>query len=485
MVAALDWGLDFAAACFRRPDGTTRLLALLDQRDRRAGAGGSPSPYGYGTVFSAGDIDAALQTDHPYRALGYHPADADPGTGAHGSHVLDIAAGNGRSGGPVGVACDAALVFVHLADRDTGGLANLGDSLRLLEGLDFVRRTAQGRPWVANVSVGRHAGPHDGLTLAEMAIDELLQGAPGCFVVQSAGNYFRSGTHSTGRVPPGGRRTMRLRTHPDDTTPNELEIWYPGVDELVVELAPPGSARPVRVALGQVADVVVDGDVVGRVYHRQDDPNNHDNMVDAFFYVGAPPGEWTVTLLGRHVVDGTFHAWIERDQACPHCQSRFRPSDVSRTTTTGTLANGRMPLVVGAYDAHRASHPLARFSSSGWTRDLVVKPDLCAGGVDELALRSAPADCVTSPDLLVRKSGTSMATPHVTGAVALCLEAGGRRLTARRIRSLVLGTTAAPLPSHDPRRVGFGLLDLQALAARLRVDYPRTVTLQRRRRRRR
>ncbi len=476
VVAALDWGLDFAAACFRRADGSTRLLALLDQRDRQAGARGSPSPYGYGTVFSSADIDAALRTDQPYLALGYHPADADAGTGAHGSHVLDIAAGNGRSGGPAGVACDADLAFVHLADRDTGGLANLGDSLRLLEGLDFVRRTAAGRPWVVNDSVGRHAGPHDGCTPAEMAVDQLLLGTPGCFVVQSAGNYYRSGTHSTGHVPPGGRRTMRFSTHPDDSTPNEVEVWYPGVDELVVELTPPGSDRPVRAALGEVADVVVAGEVVGRVYHREDDPNNHDNMVDAFLYVTAPPGEWTLTLLGRSVVDGTFHAWIERDQACPHCQSRFRASDASPTTTTGTLANGRLPLVVGAYDAHQAGHPLAPFSSSGWTRDDRVKPDLVARGVDELALRSAPAECAGSPDLLVRKSGTSMATPHVTGAVALCLEAGGRRLPARRIRSLVLGTASPSPPAHDPRRAGRGLLDLRALTDRLRADFPHATT---------
>ena len=77
----------------------------------------------------------------------------------HGTHVMDIAAGNGRAGGPAGVAPEADLVFVHLADSGTGGLANLGDSVRLLEAVDFVRRTAAERPWVVNVSVGRHGRP--------------------------------------------------------------------------------------------------------------------------------------------------------------------------------------------------------------------------------------------------------------------------------------------------------------------------------------
>src|SRR5207249_600003 len=166
VVGIVDWGLDFDHPTFKTAGGSTRLLALWDQR---ATGGEGPEPYGYGTVHRRQDIDEALGTDRPYDQLGYYPADADRGGGAHGTHTTDIAAGNGRAGGPTGVAPEAHLVFVHLADRDTGGLANLGDSVRLLEAVDFVARAAGDLPWVINLSIGRHGGPHDGRTLAELA----------------------------------------------------------------------------------------------------------------------------------------------------------------------------------------------------------------------------------------------------------------------------------------------------------------------------
>ena len=118
----------------RRPGGT-RFFSFWDQRDQAIGP--RPDPYGYGTVHDRDGIDRALQGPRPYERLGYHPAIADPGgLGTHGTHVLDIADGNGRADGPAGIAPDADLIFVHLADRNTGGLANFGDSVRLLEAID-------------------------------------------------------------------------------------------------------------------------------------------------------------------------------------------------------------------------------------------------------------------------------------------------------------------------------------------------------------
>ena len=61
-----------------------------------------------------------------------------------------------------------------------------------------------------------------------------------------------------------------------------------------------------------------------------------------------------------------------------------------------------------------------------------------------------------------------MATPHVTGAVALCLEAAGSRLSARQIRTLVLNS-CDPGPDPDARyRLGRGYLDIPRLVDGLR-----------------
>jgi subtilisin family serine protease len=464
VVGIVDWGLDIDHPSFRHADGTTRVLALWDQR---GAVGDSPRPYGYGQIHDRRKIDAALRSPHPYETLGYHPGDADRGTGSHGTHVADIAAGNGRAGGPSGIAPEAWLVFVHLADRGTGGLATLGDSVRLLEAVDYIRRVAGELelPWVINLSVGRHGGPHDGRTLVELAFDELLTAAPGRFIVQSAGNYRRARTHATGVVTAGEIRTLIFRTHVDDTTPNELEIWYSGEDELAVRLAPPDAPAGRWVRLGTHSPVTVNGATVGWLYHRASDPNNHDHHIDAFLSPSAPAGTWRVSLRAEHVANGRFHAWLERDDRCARCQTRFAPNSSDTTTTIGTIANGRIPLVVGAYNAHDAAAPVAPFSSSGPTRDRRLKPDCLAPGVDVLAARSARPGSASSSGLLVRKSGTSMAAPHVTGAVALCLQATAGRLTARDIRQLVLRTTRPTTSTSQEARTVAGYLDIPRLLA--------------------
>ena len=139
VVAALDFGLDFAHPNFRNADGSTRVLAFWNQ-----GAAydiSHPNSYGYGRVFSREEINKALEAEDPYGALGYHPSISDMGHGSHGTHTLDIAAGNGRVGA-ASAAAEADILFVHLSTPRLDAAGNLGDSVRLLEGLDFVSRTA-------------------------------------------------------------------------------------------------------------------------------------------------------------------------------------------------------------------------------------------------------------------------------------------------------------------------------------------------------
>jgi hypothetical protein len=462
ILGVVDWGLDVDHPNFLNADGTTRLLALWDQR--AAPGPDSPQPYGYGVLHDRVQIDAALAGDDPYHNLGYFPWDADRGSGTHATHVVDIAAGNGRAGGPVGVAPQADLVFVHLADRGTRGLATLGDSVRLLEAVDFIAKTANRQPWVVNLSVGQTGGPHDGTLLVERAFDELLASTPGGFVVQSGGNYGRARTHASGVLRAGETRTLRFVTQPEDLTPDEVELWYDGRDEYIVTLTPPGEASGTVVGLGQDAAVVAEGRPVGWIYHRARDPNNGDHHVDAFISAYAPSGKWQVTVQAKRSSGQPFHAWIERDDSCTGCQARFLPRDSDPLCTLGTIATSHLPLIVGAYDGHQADRPPAPFGSLGPTRDGRPGPNLSAEGVLVCAARSAPRDSPRSPGLLTVKSGTSMAAPKVAGAVARCLQVGGIRMSARQIRDLVLGTVE--LPDRAPaekNRLGRGYLNLRAL----------------------
>src|SRR4029450_1218292 len=72
IVAALDFGLGSAHPASRHRDGTTRLVSFWHQGAPYDPA--HPNRFGYGREYSPEEIDAALRTDDPYHALGYHPA---------------------------------------------------------------------------------------------------------------------------------------------------------------------------------------------------------------------------------------------------------------------------------------------------------------------------------------------------------------------------------------------------------------------------
>lgn len=116
--------------------------------------------------------------------------------------------------------------------------------------------------------------------------------------------------------------------------------------------------------------------------------------------------------------------------------------------TVGYPARYVETIAVGAID-DRNSVP--NFSSRG--KEIAVS----APGVDVLS---------TWPGRRYRKSsGTSMAAPHVTGAVALLLEADPA-LTPSEIKS-ILQSTSVPVPKAGPDEQGAGVIDVAAALARV------------------
>ncbi|RJL32736.1 S8 family serine peptidase [Bailinhaonella thermotolerans] len=459
LVGVVDTGLDFAHRNFRRADGSTRVVAIWDQ----SGASTPGSPFGYGRRHGAADIDRALGQADPYEALGYGPVPDQPGRpkGTHGTHVCDIAAGNGLGSGVAGVAPEADIAFAEPAVSDVAWQGQevvgqfFGDSVQLLEAVRFLFNEAGERPCVVNISLGTHGGPHDGSSLAERGIDAMIAERPGRAVVISAGNSFERGVHAAGTVPPGGRADVRVAVPELLTAQCEVELWYAGGDVFRAELISPGGDVLGPVALGSNARVRADdGTTLLFVSHRANDPGNGDNVLGLFLDERVPPGVWTVRLHGERVVSGGYHAWIERNDSS---QASFAGEPRDDSHTIGSISCGRLALAVGSYDAHVPGRPLSRFTASGPTRDGRAKPELSAPGHDVFAAHSRTGTGV------VRKSGTSMAAPAVAGLAALVLaeaRARGVSLPAGALRSVLTETARVDPPPvvWDPR-YGHGRAD--------------------------
>lgn len=468
IVAVLDWGVDIACPSFRHADGSTRLRAIWDQRG--PSKPGQENRWGYGRILSAEDINQALEQNDPYKALQLDPADSDSKSktdgkwqGSHGTHVMDIAAGNGRGGGMSGVAPDAELVFVHLSrTAKVLGHKNLGDSASVLEAIDFVFSIAGDRPCVINMSVGAHGGPHDGMTLVEQGIDQAVWLRDGCAVVNSGGNYFSAKAHSQGRLQTGEVKKLQFRVEKNDPTTSELEVYYENGDRFVASVIGPGQAASVRIKLGDDAPLIIAGLKVGHIYHRR--RASGERHIDIFLRPNTPAGVWQLVLESEHSKDGRFHAWIERDSGK---RPYFISEDIATTSTTGTLCNGKFSITVGAYDARQATRPMGRFSSSGPTRDGRIKPEVVAPGVAVYAAQSTPPGHRPGPRY-TSKSGTSMAAPHVAGAIALMFEAAAMPLGITDTRALLFssldngGSSQNHRLSADVHRMGYGYLDILA-----------------------
>ena len=123
--------------------------------------------------------------------------------GSHGAHVAGIAGGSAHVA-PSGVAPGCEFLLVHLGGR--GG--SLGNSVSLLEAVDWIVRTAGSRPWVLSLSMGAHADAHLGQSLTERGLDQVVTAAPGRFLAQSTGNYYASRVHAAVILDPGDEKSV-------------------------------------------------------------------------------------------------------------------------------------------------------------------------------------------------------------------------------------------------------------------------------------
>ncbi len=460
IVGIVDIGCDFAHRNFMTSTGKTRLHTIWDQWGSGGGVAGGVT---YGSVYNSAQINSAITKTDPYTALGYGP---EPVGAAHGTHVMDIAAGNGRGSGVRGVAPDAGLIFVEVANSDipwegpeTVG-KNFGDSVQLLEAMKFVFDEAGSAPCAINVSLGTNGGPHDGSSLVEQGIDRLITQEKNRAVVIAASNSFADGIHAAGTVPKTGTLDLPWIVAAGDWTDNELELWYAGSSRLSVEILQPNGTSVGMVPPGESGTVTKSGKVILFAANRLNDPNNGDNMIGVYLHPNASSGKWKLRLKSLSNEEVGFHAWVERDDAG---QSTFQePHDNSRTL--GSISCGHHSIVVGSYDAHKPDRPLSWFSSSGPTRDGREKPEVSAPGHAVMAAKSRSKTGVTS------MSGTSMAAPAATGAIALMLaeaKARNKSLSVAEIRQALISTAQRTPPAGTvwESRYGAGRVSAKGLIA--------------------
>lgn len=473
LVAVIDGGIDVLHEAFRTVTGGvahSRILAVWDQRassgttPRQAAAAGTAISgnhrQNYGRYHSRADIDG-------YIAAGAVPAGFDRDPQGHGTHVTSIAAGSPFAGFPGGVAPEADIVVViPRMFASPGDPLSLGYSVAHVDALAFVKETAValGKPVAVNVSLGMNAGAHDGTSLLELAFDEFSGGGrvPGYVLVKSAGNAQQQDIHAQVQVASGAVAAVEWEAQAWPRAQDFIEFWSASSDDLGFVLQAPGGlsvgvdrANPktvLHLPSGESCYLTLE-----RFYHDNGDTRllvlvrRNDNSA---LTLG---GNWQLAIHGNRVVSGgRVDAWIERDNqnALRFTQGQAGEGTVSIPGTARTV------VCVGACDVAVPQVNVQSFSCHGPTRDGRHKPELVAPGHNIVA---AWAGTSTG---LVAMPGTSMAAPHVTGALAL-LQSRRRRnglppLNAAQIRS-ALSQCLGGFTGTWNGAGGFGWLDIPAL----------------------
>ena len=461
LLAVLDSGITWDLEVFRKADGSTRIRYLWDQTvSEEMGDvkyGKMPDGFSIGTEYTAEEINAALQM-HTWDRYRLIPSRDLSG---HGTAVAGIAAGRSADGLYTGAAPEAELIIVKLGLPREEGFPRTTEIMR---GVTYALWKARqlNMPLVINLSFGNSYGSHDGSSLLERFLDNASEIGKTVICVGS-GNEGAARGHFAGNITRDSRVELAVGNYERSLN---IQLWKNYSDVFRIRLQSPGGEEAelttniqggkYTLKLEQTRILVYLGEplpyAVAQEIYLEMIP-----VTGSYINVGI----WTIRLEPVMTVTGQYYLYLPAGNGRGDSTGFYRSTPQVTLTVPSTAAK---VITVGAYDPVYDTY--ADFSGRGYadsTRTIGVaaagltKPDLVAPGVN-----------IQAPDVygtFTPTTGTSFATPIVSGAAALLMEWGIVRgndpfLYGEKIKAY-LRKGARPLRGemeYPNDRVGYGRL---------------------------
>lgn len=448
IVAIIDQGFQFRHAAFLDADKETRVISFWNRENY---------PY-----------DGQPTTDVP------DSGQADTG-GGHGTHVAGIAVGSKISGVDYyGVAPEADIIMIPSTFNDA----------EVLEDAAHIKEVAKaaGKPYVINMSFGSQVGSHDGMSLYNRTLSQLVEDNSGVFVC-AAGNDGNDKLHASHTFTADDE--VRYVFIDQSTTTNNycyLSVWeQTGDGQKYISVTP----CYYRTSTKKVTTFTATPNSSTTLQSGIDSYSKKQNFTVINTYdqlkkeVGAEDIYFGIKIVGKK--GANVHIWNHSNLGEIYTPTMAYPGNAKKeeflkgdydylvmdggtaekSITVGSYNTGRYqwtPLSGGSkvgYSAYKNGGDISNFSSHGpsLTKNVMHPTITAPGAVMISALNKYSSGfnknnsdvCASVKTSIIKeffygaKLGTSMAAPFVSGVIALWYQANPN-LTYDQIMNIIAET---------------------------------------------